>query len=92
MTATRFLVTDLARELRWQYRRQSVKAFTDIIAELEKREGTKDVVEYSTEYLFALHVAKAHPDDHRALEQGVSGFLCLGRLFQGQPNEAALCI
>lgn len=61
MTATRFLVTDLARELRWQYRRQSVKAFTDIIAELEKREGTKDVVEYSTEYLFALHVAKAHP-------------------------------
>jgi len=40
MTATRFLVTDLARELRWQYRRQSVKAFTDIIAELEKREGT----------------------------------------------------
>lgn len=69
MTATRFLVTDLARELRWQYRRQSVKAFTDIIAELEKREGTKDVVEYSTEYLFALHVAKVHPDDHRALEQ-----------------------
>ena len=67
MTATRFLVTDLARELRWQYRRQSVKAFTDIIAELEKREGTKDVVEYSTEYLFALHVAKAHPDYHRAL-------------------------
>ena len=41
MTATRFLVTDLARELRWQYRRQSVKAFTDIIAELEKREGTR---------------------------------------------------
>lgn len=27
----------------------------------------------------------------KALE-GVSGFLCLGRLFQGQPNEAALCI
>lgn len=25
-------------------------------------------------------------------EPGVSGFLCLGRLFQGQPNEAALCI
>ena len=25
-------------------------------------------------------------------EKGVSGFLCLGRLFQGQPNEAALCI
>ena len=24
--------------------------------------------------------------------RGVSGFLCLGRLFQGQPNEAALCI
>ncbi|EKB30987.1 hypothetical protein HMPREF9465_01370 [Sutterella wadsworthensis 2_1_59BFAA] len=24
-------------------------------------------------------------------ESGVSGFLCLGRLFQGQPNEAALC-
>ena len=24
--------------------------------------------------------------------KGVSGFLCLGRLFQGQPNEAALCI
>ena len=27
-----------------------------------------------------------------AYTQGVSGFLCLGRLFQGQPNEAALCI
>ena len=26
------------------------------------------------------------------LDLGVSGFLCLGRLFQGQPNEAALCI
>ena len=25
-------------------------------------------------------------------DKGVSGFLCLGRLFQGQPNEAALCI
>ena len=24
--------------------------------------------------------------------EGVSGSLCLGRLFQGQPNEAALCI
>ena len=27
-----------------------------------------------------------------AKQTGVSGFLCLGRLFQGQPNEAALCI
>ena len=27
-----------------------------------------------------------------AYKLGVSGFLCLGRLFQGQPNEAALCI
>ena len=27
-----------------------------------------------------------------AVAGGVSGFLCLGRLFQGQPNEAALCI
>ena len=26
------------------------------------------------------------------IKEGVSGFLCLGRLFQGQPNEAALCI
>ena len=26
-----------------------------------------------------------------AWRTGVSGFLCLGRLFQGQPNEAALC-
>ena len=26
-----------------------------------------------------------------ARAKGVSGFLCLGRLFQGQPNEAALC-
>ena len=26
------------------------------------------------------------------MAEGVSGFLCLGRLFQGQPNEAALCI
>ena len=41
MTATRFLVTDLARELRWQYRRQSVKAFTDIIAELENLKAEK---------------------------------------------------
>ena len=24
-------------------------------------------------------------------DEGVSGFLCLGRLFQGQPNEAAFC-
>ena len=28
----------------------------------------------------------------KAWREGVSGFLCLGRLFQGQPNEAALCI
>ena len=28
----------------------------------------------------------------RSYLPGVSGFLCLGRLFQGQPNEAALCI
>ncbi len=27
-----------------------------------------------------------------AAQEGVSGFLCLGRLFQGQPNEAGLCI
>ena len=27
----------------------------------------------------------------QAILKGVSGFLCLGRLFQGQPNEAALC-
>ena len=29
---------------------------------------------------------------HSFKKEGVSGFLCLGRLFQGQPNEAALCI
>ena len=29
---------------------------------------------------------------YRHAVEGVSGFLCLGRLFQGQPNEAALCI
>ena len=28
----------------------------------------------------------------KGVHVGVSGFLCLGRLFQGQPNEAALCI
>ena len=28
---------------------------------------------------------------NRLVAWGVSGFLCLGRLFQGQPNEAALC-
>ena len=28
----------------------------------------------------------------RERQGGVSGFLCLERLFQGQPNEAALCI
>ena len=32
-------------------------------------------------------IARVHPN-----VAGVSGFLCLGRLFQGQPNEAALCI
>ena len=32
------------------------------------------------------------PGDVVPAEAGVSGFLCLGRLFQGQPNEAALCI
>ena len=35
------------------------------------------------------------PDATKKIEEpkpGVSGFLCLGRLFQGQPNEAALCI
>ena len=26
----------------------------------------------------------------RTIPSGVSGLLCLGRLFQGQPNEAAL--
>lgn len=30
--------------------------------------------------------------DRGEILRGVSGFLCLGRLFQGQPNEAALCI
>jgi len=30
--------------------------------------------------------------ESRVTVRGVSGFLCLGRLFQGQPNEAALCI
>lgn len=30
--------------------------------------------------------------DGLLMDKGVSGFLCLGRLFQGQPNEAALCI
>ena len=32
------------------------------------------------------------PDALPVQSWGVSGFLCLGRLFQGQPNEAALCI
>ena len=32
------------------------------------------------------------PQLQEELNRGVSGFLCLGRLFQGQPNEAALCI
>lgn len=35
---------------------------------------------------------KANPPALVGNELGVSGFLCLGRLFQGQPNEAALCI
>ena len=35
-----------------------------------------------------VEVARLYVPD----SQGVSGFLCLGRLFQGQPNEAALCI
>ena len=46
------------------------------------------------------HYAKYHPwdlvinhlEDYLRDGKGVSGFLCLGRLFQGQPNEAALCI
>lgn len=36
--------------------------------------------------------AKGSALEDGAVEGGVSGFLCLGRLFQGQPNEAALCI
>ena len=44
---------------------------------------------------FANGVAKVTLSGHPAAvpgSEGVSGFLCLGRLFQGQPNEAALCI
>lgn len=36
--------------------------------------------------------ARNHEGRHVLDVMGVSGFLCLGRLFQGQPNEAALCI
>ena len=39
-----------------------------------------------------LREAMAQPLQQALLDLGVSGFLCLGRLFQGQPNEAALCI
>ena len=38
-------------------------------------------------------LVQANPlTDQGGDQTGVSGFLCLGRLFQGQPNEAALCI
>ena len=42
----------------------------------------------------AVSLMAAHHDQkaRKASGMGVSGFLCLGRLFQGQPNEAALCI
>ncbi len=43
----------------------------------------------------AVHVASNQMDPEKKATlniKGVSGFLCLGRLFQGQPNEAALCI
>ena len=40
-----------------------------------------------------LETLDARTDKEQILDRvGVSGFLCLGRLFQGQPNEAALCI
>ena len=37
-------------------------------------------------------VAVAGQMNLKPIQMGVSGFLCLGRLFHGQPNEAALCI
>ena len=36
-------------------------------------------------------IANNHRKASGRKDMGVSGFLCLGRLFQGQPNEAALC-
>ena len=45
--------------------------------------------EFASQTIRLAHTAAVSHAHHEA---GVSGFLCLGRLFQGQPNEAALCI
>ena len=54
--------------------------------EVDQAQQSWETAEYQKDWgLAAMNASKAY-----AL--GVSGFLCLGRLFQGQPNEAALCI
>ena len=67
-------------------------------------DDTVEVYRHAVDYFIELVMANwnthfanlSHANDcirvAEGLSVGVSGFLCLGRLFQGQPNEAALCI
>ena len=62
----------------------------DGLTELKLSSGkTYDNVSF---ILFADNSVQDNPIHQSSFSLGVSGFLCLGRLFQGQPNEAALCI
>ncbi|EKB31149.1 hypothetical protein HMPREF9465_01254 [Sutterella wadsworthensis 2_1_59BFAA] len=47
--------------------------------------------EYRRMAIVALDFIQKYATAGKEAWKGVSGFLCLGRLFQGQPNEAALC-
>ena len=66
-----------------------------IISKLEA-EGWREVRVRGSHHYFKrlgskMTVCVPHPKKDLPIGTGVSGFLCLGRLFQGQPNEAALC-
>ena len=54
--------------------------------------GNMRLVIASCERLFFVKLGLVEDMFRKPAKEGVSGFLCLGRLFQGQPNEAALCI
>ena len=69
-----------------------------ILSHYYVRQDVEQVFDISKNYasLLPLNVEKEETFRGHLLmtfiATGVSGFLCLGRLFQGQPNEAALCI
>ena len=52
----------------------------------------RECPEFCVGVISSHHFLEEHAYGAPNQTQGVSGFLCLGRLFQGQPNEAALCI